>query len=214
MVPAADKKKKSATVLSRLPNHKAALSFVQKQMFVMIALMYGLALYLINIILYLSTFRKSYSRPVKTNKKQTAWTHAVSLEDVKKVKNHFKVTVNDVLTACVGAAFDGHLAKHDAPRDSRLWFLIPTSMRAATDFSTSNKTSGYILRIPNGPKVTLEQRMKAVHTNMKKGKSSPEAVFNYFPQDLFYRYPNAFPSMYVSAIVYCHRSSSANADVP
>ncbi|TPX59122.1 diacylglycerol O-acyltransferase [Spizellomyces sp. 'palustris'] len=199
-----ESEKKPATILSHIPSQKSAFKYVQRQVFTFMFLLYGMALYLANILIFLASRRKSYTRSKKTNKKQTAWNHSVSLEDVKKIKNHFKVTVNDVLTACVGAALDGHLIRNNAPRDSNLWLMIPTSMRAVTDFSTSNKTSGYMLSIPNGPNVDLVKRVKAVSKNMRSGKSSPEAAFHYFPQEIFYRYPNALPSFALGAAYKLH----------
>ncbi|KAI9101261.1 wax ester synthase-like acyl-CoA acyltransferase domain-containing protein [Phlyctochytrium arcticum] len=178
-------------------------SFVQ--LFLMLFMVvFGTLAYLANISRLMIAPHRSYTRPVKGSTKQVAWSRSVKLDAVKKIKNHFGVTVNDVLTACLTAALDQHLAKHNAPRDSRIWLLIPTAMRAANDHSVSNKTSGYMLGVPSGPNVSISDRLRAVNKSMKRQKASPEAAFHYFPQELAYRYPNSIPRFSLSAASWIH----------
>ncbi|TPX60730.1 diacylglycerol O-acyltransferase [Powellomyces hirtus] len=152
--------------------------------------------YAFNYILLVVIPRTSYTSNTKTTKKQVAWTTThIPLDKVKAIKNRYGVTVNDVLTACVGSAMGSQLPADK--QDPRLWLLIPTSMRHPDDLSASNKTSGYILGVPNGARFDIGQRIRGVNSCMRTAKGSPEAVLNYSSLELMYRYPNAFPKFFL-----------------
>ncbi|KAI8826795.1 wax ester synthase-like acyl-CoA acyltransferase domain-containing protein [Fimicolochytrium jonesii] len=161
----------------------------------------GLYMYLANITRFLISRRKLYTvGNHKTSRKQVAWTTInSSLDDVKKIKNALGVSVNDVLTACVVAALDAHAksvlspAKHDKGDDA-IWLLIPTSMRHPADTSASNRSSGYVLGVPNKVK-DIRERIKKVNSLMSKGKQSPEALVHYLAQGPGYAFPNSVPKL-------------------
>ncbi|KAJ3008470.1 hypothetical protein HKX48_008509 [Thoreauomyces humboldtii] len=145
--------------------------------------------YLYNMLLIALTPRNSYTTRTNTTQKQASWTTShIDLQTIKDIKNQYKVTVNDVLTACVGAALGGHLPAD--VQDPRFWLLIPTSMRRPDDTSASNKSSGYILPVLNGAGVNVAERIHAVHGAMKYSKASPEAIVNYSVLDIVFRFPN------------------------
>ncbi|KAJ3277958.1 hypothetical protein HK104_002788 [Borealophlyctis nickersoniae] len=165
------------------------------------SLIYGLLLYLVNLVRFMSAVNrhgfarrpeKFGKRSPKTSKKQVGWSTTVRLDDVKKIKNKFGVTVNDVLTSCVATAMDAHLTNKKAERDSTLWLLVPTSMRRPDDWSVSNQTSGYFLRVPVG-NATMLDRIKAVNKAMKNVKGSLEAVANFMWIEILYNFPRMIP---------------------
>ncbi|KAJ3174192.1 hypothetical protein HDU88_000160 [Geranomyces variabilis] len=180
-----------------------AVTVAQQQATGLLVFFLAVLTYGYHMLLLVLIPRKSFTATTETATKQTAWTTAdVPLDAVKAIKNRYKVTVNDVLTACVGAALGSHLPED--LQDPRFWLLIPTSMRRPDDVSASNRSSGYLLPIANGPKLDIGQRIRDVNSNMRTAKASPEAVVNYSFAGLFYRLPNAFPSIFLSSAKLLH----------
>ncbi|KAJ3160348.1 hypothetical protein HDU86_000682 [Geranomyces michiganensis] len=180
-----------------------AAAVVQQQATGVAVFFLAVLTYLYHMLLLVLIPRRSFTATTETATKQTAWTTAhVPLDAVKAIKNRYKVTVNDVLTACVGAALGSHLPED--LQDPRFWLLIPTSMRRPDDISASNRSSGYVLPIANGPHLDISQRIRAVNATMRSAKASPEAVVNYSFAGLFYKLPNAFPSMFLAASKLLH----------
>ena len=71
----------------------------------------------------------------------------LGLGDVKKVKNHFGVTVNDVVTAVAGGAVRRYLlARGQLPEDS-LVALVPSSVHKPSDRPARNQVSGMLTRL-------------------------------------------------------------------
>jgi WS/DGAT/MGAT family acyltransferase len=74
---------------------------------------------------------------------------SISLNDVKRVKNHFGVKVNDVVVALVAGAVREHLAAHDELPDEPLLSQIPVSVRTEEERGTfGNQVSIMIVPIP------------------------------------------------------------------
>ncbi|KAJ3085473.1 hypothetical protein HK102_014133 [Quaeritorhiza haematococci] len=167
-------------------------------------------MYLLTLLIITFNPRKSFKRTHKTAKKQVAWSTKVSLDDVKEVKNTFGVTVNDVLVSCLHASVEKYLSDHKQPVDSHLLFMIPTSMRRPDDWSISNQTSAYMLRIPQSGPDSMK-RLKSVHQAMKKQKSSPESLVNYLTLSINFHWPRVIPR----ALLYiCDRIHAVCTNVP
>jgi len=74
---------------------------------------------------------------------------SVSLSEVKRVKNHFGVKVNDVVVALVAGAVRNHLAAHGELPEEPLLSQIPISVRTEEEQGTfGNRVSIMIVPIP------------------------------------------------------------------
>ena len=74
---------------------------------------------------------------------------SVSLTDVKRVKNHFGVKVNDVVVALVAGALRAHLERHGELPDEPLLSQIPVSVRTDEERGTfGNQVSIMVVPIP------------------------------------------------------------------
>ncbi|MCF8588426.1 WS/DGAT/MGAT family O-acyltransferase [Gordonia liuliyuniae] len=75
------------------------------------------------------------------------------LADVKRVKEHFGVKVNDVVLAMAGGALREYLEAHDELPDAPLVGLVPVSVRGAEEkdlvVSGTNKVTGMFTRLPS-----------------------------------------------------------------
>ncbi|KAJ3099023.1 hypothetical protein HDU96_010847 [Phlyctochytrium bullatum] len=152
-------------------------------------------LYIVNFLSFLLSTKRSFSRPGRTAQKQVGWASDVSLEDVKEVKNALGVTVNDVLTACLGAAIEKYLADRGEMKDrGGFWFFIPTSLRRPDDWSVSNKTSGYILNVPLA-KDDLVGAIRRFNKGMQTKKGSPEPLINFWSIHAGYLFPDFVPKI-------------------
>ena len=114
-------------------------------------------------------------------KKVVAWTHDMPLEDVKKIKSTFKVTVNDVLVAAVA----GGMRRYLIYRGERVYkslsvrAMIPVNLRPLEEAAKLGNHFGLVvLSLPVGLENPLE-RMIEVKRRMDDLKNSPEAVVGY-----------------------------------
>ncbi|KAI8801361.1 wax ester synthase-like acyl-CoA acyltransferase domain-containing protein [Cladochytrium replicatum] len=144
------------------------------------------------IDLYFISSHTMFIRPTQSKKRQVGWSTLVQLDQVKQVKNALHCTVNDVLTACVGAAIERHVRNKGLKVDPAMWFIIPTSLRPPTDTSISNMTSAYLLRVPCSGADSVK-RVKDVHKRMKRQKMSPEPSVTFSAISLGFAFPNLIP---------------------
>ena len=71
----------------------------------------------------------------------------VDLEDVKKVKDRFGITVNDVVTAMCSGALRQFLLDRDEMPDEPLIATVPMSVRAKSDRPGRNQTTWMFCRL-------------------------------------------------------------------
>ena len=81
-----------------------------------------------------------------TSRRNIAFTQ-VALEDVKKVKDRFGITVNDVVTAMCSGALRRFLLDRGEMPDAPLIATVPMSVRAKSDRPGRNQTSWMFCRL-------------------------------------------------------------------
>jgi diacylglycerol O-acyltransferase len=110
--------------------------------------------------------------------KQVAWSNQVTLSQVKECKDILGCTVNDVLTATLIGALEKYLESRGQLKDPALSFLVPTSMRKATDHKASNESSGFMVSLPVGLGSSLA-RVRSFNQRMSLLKKSFEPSVYY-----------------------------------
>jgi len=106
--------------------------------------------------------------------KQVGWSEPIKLSDVKRVKEYFGVTVNDVMLTALGATFRRYMAQLAPQRiENEVLVGIPVSMRPFDDFTLSNQTVISNLWLPTFSENPIEL-IKRVHKRTKQMKISPE----------------------------------------
>ncbi|MEJ9080725.1 wax ester/triacylglycerol synthase family O-acyltransferase [Gordonia malaquae] len=87
------------------------------------------------------------------------------LDDVKKVKDHFGVKMNDVVLAMAGGALREYLAAHDELPTDPLVGMVPVSVRGAEEKDLvetgTNKVTGMFTRLPSDVEDPLERLREA-----------------------------------------------------
>jgi WS/DGAT/MGAT family acyltransferase len=99
----------------------------------------------------------------------------VPLEDVKAVKNHFGVTVNDVVLGLVGGTLRRYLEKHGGIPEEPLLAVCPVSVRTEDDASGGNKVSAMFTSLATDID-DPGARLKAIHQVTKGAKEEHNAV--------------------------------------
>jgi diacylglycerol O-acyltransferase len=97
------------------------------------------------------------------------------LEDVKRVKNHFGVKVNDVVMALVSGVLRQYLAERNSLPDSSLVAMVPVSVHGRSDRPGRNQVSG----IFSGLETQLSDpavRLKAIAQTNSVAKQHSSAI--------------------------------------
>jgi diacylglycerol O-acyltransferase / wax synthase len=101
---------------------------------------------------------------------------SVGLEEVKTVKNHFGVSVNDVVMAMCAGAIRRWLSEHDALPDAPLVAMVPVSVRDdASKSSLGNKVAAMLAALPTNL-ADPQERLTNVHEAMKVAKAQQAAI--------------------------------------
>ncbi|WP_132993103.1 WS/DGAT/MGAT family O-acyltransferase [Gordonia zhaorongruii] len=95
------------------------------------------------------------------------------LDDVKRVKNHFGVKMNDVVLALAGGALREYLDENGELPDEPLVGMVPVSVRGADEHdlveSGTNKVSGMFTRLPSQIADPVERlRVAGEYANQSK----------------------------------------------
>jgi diacylglycerol O-acyltransferase len=110
--------------------------------------------------------RHALHGPPVGGRKRVAWTHALPLEDVKRFKNQFGATVNDVLMALVSGAVSRHLEHAAGQTVPHIRVSMPVNMRApGSPLKMENRFAAVPLTLPSGPRA-LPERVAAVKVTM------------------------------------------------
>ncbi|KAJ3192617.1 hypothetical protein HK101_006230 [Irineochytrium annulatum] len=187
---------KAAKLVAQKKPQAITLQTVKATVQMILIQIYFLWLYIVNLLAFLVSYKRSFSRNKLTSQKQVGWSSTVLLDDVKIVKNALGVTVNDVLTSSLATAIERFLSKRGGVKDPNgFWFFIPTSLRQPDDWSVSNKTSGYVLHVPLSQGDTV-RGIKKFNQGMKVKKGNPEAMINFYGVLWGYIYPQFVPRLF------------------
>ena len=108
----------------------------------------------------------------------------LDLDDVKKVKNHFGVTVNDVIMALVSGVLRQFLLERGELPKSSLVALVPASVHEATDQPSRNQVSGMFTRLQTQIADPVE-RLRVVAEANAIAKEQTSAIGPTLLQDWF-----------------------------
>ncbi|MDG2114093.1 MAG: wax ester/triacylglycerol synthase family O-acyltransferase, partial [Actinomycetota bacterium] len=99
-----------------------------------------------------------------------------SLTDVKAIKNHFGVTLNDVVMAVCAGALRRYLDRHEALTDQPLIAAVPVSIRTGDDDDMwTNRVSCVFAELPTHLE-SVEERLAHAHGAMDTAKGSFDLV--------------------------------------
>ena len=125
---------------------------------------------------------------------------SVPLEQVKKIKNAFELTVNDVVMALTTTALRRWLLDHDALPTIPLVAAVPVSVRAdGAGGIAGNQVSVMIASLPTHIADPVD-RLEAVHASMLEAKDSFEALPATLLQDLSAVLPTALSGLSSKAL--------------
>ncbi|MDL9936533.1 wax ester/triacylglycerol synthase family O-acyltransferase [Gordonia sp. ABSL1-1] len=106
----------------------------------------------------------------------------LSLDDVKRVKNHFGVKINDVVLAIVGGALRTYLEERGELPDQPLVGMIPVSVHDADDASLmvegTNKVTGMFTVLPTDIEDAAERIERTVELSRKSKEHHAEIDAN------------------------------------
>ena len=113
--------------------------------------------------------RTSLNRRISAHRRVALTTLALS--DVKRIKDHFGVTVNDTIVAITAAALRAWLLEHDELPDDPLLAMVPVSVRRPEEFGTfGNRVSMMVVPIPtNEPDAA--RRVTVAHEALDTAKA-------------------------------------------
>jgi len=100
---------------------------------------------------------------------------SLALDDVKHVKNHFGVKVNDVIVSIVAGAIRDYLAKRDALPQRPLLATVPMSTRSAEDVELGNLVHPMVASLATDIDDPVA-RLAAIHRGMNSAKDLAEEL--------------------------------------
>ena len=125
---------------------------------------------------------------------------SVPLEQVKKIKDAFELTVNDVVMTLTTTALRRWLLDHDALPSIPLVAAVPVSVRArGSEGIAGNQISVMIASLPTHI-ADPGERLEAVHASMLEAKDSFETLPAPLLQDLSAVLPTALSSLSSKAL--------------
>jgi WS/DGAT/MGAT family acyltransferase len=117
--------------------------------------------------------RTSFNRVV--GPRRTLAFSSVSLADVRRIKEHAGVTVNDVVLALCSTALRGYLAARGELPDAALVTGVPVSTRAEGDTAMDNQVATMQVSLATDVADPVE-RLAAIHESSRAAKAMTEAV--------------------------------------
>jgi diacylglycerol O-acyltransferase len=99
----------------------------------------------------------------------------LDLEDIKKVKNRFDITVNDVVMALCGAVLRWFLGDHDELPARSLVAMVPVSVHEKSDRPGHNQLSGMFCQLETNIRDPA-QRLRAIARGDAAAKNHSSAI--------------------------------------
>lgn len=90
----------------------------------------------------------------------------LDLEDIKTVKNHFGVKVNDVVMALVSGVLRTFLLEHGQLPENSLVAMVPVSVHEKSDRPGRNQVSGMFAKLETGIDDPAERLRAIAHANL------------------------------------------------
>jgi WS/DGAT/MGAT family acyltransferase len=100
---------------------------------------------------------------------------AVSLDDVKALKNELGVKVNDVLLALVAGSLRAHMLRHGEMPEAPLVAGVPLSTRLGDDGTQDNKVAIMSASLATDVDDPIE-RVRAIHASTQSAKELTQAI--------------------------------------
>lgn len=100
---------------------------------------------------------------------------SVSLDDLKQLKAHHDVKINDLILALVAGALREYLLADDVLPDSSLTSLVPMSTRAEGDTSLDNQISMTLISLATNISDPVE-RLRTIHASAQSAKALSNAI--------------------------------------
>jgi diacylglycerol O-acyltransferase len=97
------------------------------------------------------------------------------LKDVRRVKDHFGVKVNDVMLAVVGGSLRRYLLEHEELPDEPLMAGVPVSLRTEGDMEMTNKISAVFVSMATNLDDPAE-RLREIHRSTQAAKKLQRAL--------------------------------------
>jgi len=116
-----------------------------------------------------TTFNASFSRA-----RNVAFTQ-LGLQDIKRIKNRFGVTVNDVVVALCSGVLRGHLLAQGALPDTPLVATVPVSVHDKSDRRGRNQTTWMFCRLETHLSDPVE-RLRAIAQGNRAAKDHVAAM--------------------------------------
>jgi WS/DGAT/MGAT family acyltransferase len=98
------------------------------------------------------------------------------LSEVKAIKNHFGVTVNDVVMAIIGGGMRAWLARHDDLPDQPLAAMVPISVRAPEQGGAFGNRIAMMIPPVFTDEPDPARRLQRTHAAMRAAKERHQAV--------------------------------------
>lgn len=117
--------------------------------------------------------RTSFNRSIGPNRALAF--ASVSLDDVKAIRRHYEVKVNDVILALSAGALRHYLAHHGELPERPLTSGIPVSMRADGDMSMDNQISMFAISLATDVEDPVE-RLLAIARSTRTAKALGEVM--------------------------------------
>jgi diacylglycerol O-acyltransferase / wax synthase len=100
---------------------------------------------------------------------------SVPLDEIKAIRRHFDVKINDVILALCASALRSYLLEVDALPDRPLVCGVPISTRELDDKELGNKIANMFVGLPTEIEDPVE-RLQTIHANTMSAKEMTKAV--------------------------------------